>query len=117
MAKHPDKLAQYALLGFAPRGTSLKKGFILTLLEETTLDNHNTLQLELTPESNTLRQTISKIHIWVDQANWRPFQQRIYHHDADTHLTLRYANLSLNDRLDKDLFKPKWPKGTRKAKD
>ncbi len=43
LGKHPDKLAQYALLGFAPRGTGLKKDFILTLLEEATLDNHNTL--------------------------------------------------------------------------
>ena len=27
------------------------------------------------------------------------------------------SNLSLNDRLNKDLFKPKWPKGTIKEKE
>jgi outer membrane lipoprotein-sorting protein len=116
LAKHPDKLAQYALVGFAPLGTALKKDFLLTLVEDSTLDEKSVLMLELTPKSEGLRGAVSKIHLWIDQSNWLPAQQRIFHGGADTHLTVTYSKLSRNDKLDNQIFAPKWPKGTRKEK-
>jgi outer membrane lipoprotein-sorting protein len=116
LAKHPGKLAQYAVVGFSPSGKRLKTEYLLTLLEEGDLDGHSVLLLELTPKSEALRAEVSKIQLWIDQANWLPVQQRIFHSRAETHLTVRYAGLSRNDKIDKALFAPKWPKGTRKEK-
>jgi outer membrane lipoprotein-sorting protein len=116
LAKHLDKLAQYTLVGFSERGTGLKKDHLVTLVEESELEGHSTVLLELTPKSDRLRGSISKIRLWIDQATWLPVQQRIFHSSAETHLTVRYANLSRNDKLSMDPFKPKWPKGTRKQK-
>jgi len=110
-------LAQYALVGFAPRGSQLKKDFLLTVVEaDGTLDDKSIVLLELTPKAEKLRAAVSKIHLWVDQANWLPAQQRIFHGGAETHITVSYSNLSRNDKLDNKLFAPKWPKGTRSQK-
>jgi outer membrane lipoprotein-sorting protein len=117
LAKHRDQLAQYALIGFEPRGTALKKDFLLTMVEaDGKLDDKSIVLLELTPKNQALRAAVSKIHLWIDQANWLPAQQRIFHGGEDTHLTVSYANLSRNDKIDNQLFAPKWPKGTRKQK-
>lgn len=116
LAKHPGKLAQYTLVGFSDRGSGLKKDHLVTLVEEGDLEGHSIVLLELTPKSDKLRSSISRIHLWIDQANWLPVQQRIFHGNAETHLTVRYANLSRNDNLSMDPFKPKWPKGTQKHK-
>jgi outer membrane lipoprotein-sorting protein len=116
LAKHPDKLAQYAVVGFSPSGKRQKSEYLLTLLDEGDLDGHSVLLLELTPKSDALRGAVSKIQLWIDQANWLPVQQHIVHSRAETHLTVRYAGLSRNDKIDKALFVPKWPKGTRKEK-
>ena len=35
LKQHPERMEQYALLGFAPLGTDLKKDFLITLIEET----------------------------------------------------------------------------------
>jgi outer membrane lipoprotein-sorting protein len=116
LGKNPDSLPQYALVGFSPLGTDLKKDYLVTLVEESDLDGHSVLMLELTPKSAALREAIQKIHLWIDQANWLPIQQRIFHTAAETHLTIRYDVLSRNDGLERKLFAPKWPKGTRKEK-
>jgi outer membrane lipoprotein-sorting protein len=117
LAKHRDQLAQYALVGFEPRGNRLKQDYLLTMVEaDGKLDDKSIVLLELTPKNQALRGAVSKIHLWIDQANWLPAQQRIFHGGEDTHLTVRYANLSRNDKLDNQLFAPKWPKGTRKEK-
>lgn len=116
LGQNPDSLPQYGLVGFSPAGTRLKKDHLVTLVEESTLDGHSVLMLELTPKSEKLRGAIQKIHLWIDQAHWLPLQQRIFHTAAETFLTIRYDNLSRNDRLDPKTFAPKWPKGTRKEK-
>jgi outer membrane lipoprotein-sorting protein len=116
LAKHPDKLAQYTLIGFSTRGAALKKDYLVTLVGEDDLDGHSVVILELTPKSDQLRASVSKIQVWTDQATWLPIQQRIFHGGAETHLTVRYANLSRNDKLSNDPFAPKWPKGTQKQK-
>jgi outer membrane lipoprotein-sorting protein len=113
LARHPGKLAQYAILGFAIAGKDLRKDFLLTLIEESSLEGRKVLLLELTPQSEAMRGAVSKIHLWIDQANWMPAQQRMYHSAADTHLTILYTNVARNDALDPALFRPKWPKGTK----
>jgi len=84
LGQNPDSLPQYGLVGFSPAGTRLKKDHLVTLVEESTVDGHSVLMLELTPKSEKLRAAMQKIHLWIDQANWLPLQQRIFHTAADT---------------------------------
>lgn len=115
-AKDPVPLEQFGLLGFSTAGSELKKDFLLALLDAQALDGHNVVVLELTPKAEDLRKEVAKIQIWVDQANWLPIQQKIYHSAADTYLMLRYSELGRDDKIDNAQFKPKWPKGTKKEK-
>jgi outer membrane lipoprotein-sorting protein len=116
LPQHPEKLAQYTLLGFQPTGQAMKKNFLVTMLEEDSLDGKRVVLLELTPKKENLRAVIGKIHLWIDQSNWLPTQQRIYHGASETYLTVRYGNVARNDSLNEAIFKPNWPKGTKKTK-
>jgi outer membrane lipoprotein-sorting protein len=115
LAKHEDRLAQYALLGFQPRGSELKKEFLVTLLEEESLEGRKVLLLELTPKAEDVREAVSRIHLWIDQSTWLPVRQRIYHGSSDVRLIVTYDNISRDDSLSQKVFKPKWPKGTAKV--
>jgi len=117
LQKHPERVEQYTLLGFSPAGTALKKDFLMTVIEEGSLDGSKFVLLELTPTEDDLRSVVSKIQLWIDQSTYLPIQQRMHHGAADTHLTVRYRNVSRDDKLDQAKFKPSWPKGTTKVKE
>lgn len=116
MASHPDMLAQYALLGFVPSGSALKKQYDLTLVEEGELDGRPILLLDLSPKSTTVAATISKIRLWIDQSSWMPARQLIYHKASGIQLTIRYLSVSPDDGLSEELFQPNWPAGTKLVK-
>jgi outer membrane lipoprotein-sorting protein len=116
LQQHPERLEQYALLGFAPSGSALKKDFLITLIEESSLEGSKVALLELTPTQDDLRAAVSKIQLWIDQSTYLPIQQRMFHGSADTHLTVSYRDVSRDDKLDQAKFKPDWPKGTKKVK-
>jgi outer membrane lipoprotein-sorting protein len=116
LQQHPERLEQYALLGYSPSGSALKKDFLMTVIEESSLEGSKVVLLELTPKQDALRNAISKIHLWIDQSTYLPVQQRIFHGAAETHLTFDYRNVSRDDKMDQAKFKPSWPKGTKKVK-
>ena len=116
LAQHPEQLEQYALLGYSPAGSQLKKDFLLTVIEESSLDGNKVVLLELSPTRDEVRAKVHKIHLWIDQATYLPAQQRMFYGAADTYLTIRYSDVSREDKVDQAKFKPKWPKGTSKVK-
>ena len=116
LQKHPERMEQYALLGYSPSGSALKGDFLMTVIDESSLDESKVFLLELTPTEDGLRSAVSKIRLWIDQSTYLPIQQRMFHGAADTHLTFRYRNVSRDDKLDQAKFKPSWPKGTTKVK-
>ena len=113
---HPEKLVQYAALGFVTTGRDLEREHLVTLIGEEAIDDRKVLLLELTPKDPKTRSAVSKIQVWVDQANWMPAKQKIVPSALGTHLTIRYRNIVRNDTLNRNLFKPSWPKGTKKVK-
>lgn len=64
------------------------------------------------PKRDDTREEISRIHLWIDQSDCSPLKQRICHGSSDTHLAVTYDNVSRNDSLSREVYKPKWPKGT-----
>ncbi len=113
---HPERLEQYPLLGFVTTGTELQERFLMTLLEEATVDDRKVLLLEMTPRADEVRHKISRIRIWIDEGSWLPVRQKIFHTVADTYLDVTYSGFATNVSLDADLFKDDWPKGTVKVK-
>ncbi len=113
---HPERLEQYPMLGFITTGTDLEKDYLVTLLQEEMVNDRKVLQLEVTPKAMAVRANISRIQIWIDEGTWLPVRQKIFHSQSETYLDITYAGFSSNTGLDSDLFKPRWPKGTKKIK-
>ena len=116
LGKHRNLVDQLLLLGFGTSGHQLQKNYLVTLLDETTLDNKKVVQLELTPKSKEVRDQISKIHVWLDETNWLPVQQQFFETGSQDYFVIRYANMIRNPHFSDGEFKPHWPKGTQKIK-
>jgi len=113
MGANPDMLAQYALLGFAPAGSDLKKSYKLTLFEQTTVDGRDMLVFDLTLKSKQAAKVITKLRLWVDMDNWMPAGELVYHKPSGIQVTVRYSEVIPEPELADALFKSDWPEGTK----
>jgi len=116
LLQHPERLAPYVVLGFSTTGEDLERDYLVTLLGEDAIGDRRVIGLELTPKDDAVRQNVSKIQLWIDQASWLPVTQVIDHTSNGETLTVNYANTSRNLKLNTSLFDANWPKGTQKIK-
>ena len=116
LGKNRAMVDQYVLLGFGTKGEHLKKGYLVTVLGEETLDNRKTVVLELTPRSDQVRHQISKIQMWIDESAWVPVQQKFFEAGAGDYFLFRYSNIVKNAKIGDTRFKQDWPKGVNRVK-
>lgn len=116
LAKHRALVDQFLLLGFGSSASDLKKGYLVTLMEEESLDKKKTLLLELTPKSEKVRNQIAKIHLWIDEATWLPVQQKFFETGSGDYFVIHYTNIARNPHIPDSQFKAQWPKGVTKIK-
>lgn len=116
LGKNRALVDQYVLLGFGTKGENLKKGYLVTVLGEETLDNRKTLILELTPKSDQVRNQIAKIEMWIDQSSWIPVQQKFFETGSGDYFLFHYTNIVKNASVADARFKQDWPKGVNRIK-
>lgn len=116
LGKNRSVVDQFLLLGFGTPGRELQQSYLITLIGEPILDNAKTVQLELTPKSEAVRNQISKIQIWLDESSWLPVQQQFFETGSGDYFVIRYSKAVRNARIPEGHFKPHWPKGTEKIK-
>lgn len=116
LGKNRALVDQFLLLGFGTDGKELQKAYLITVLGEEKLDDKKTVELELTPKSDTVRNQVSKIQIWFDESSWLPIQQQFYEAGSGDYSIVRYSKVVRNPAFDDNRFKPHWPKGTQKVK-
>jgi outer membrane lipoprotein-sorting protein len=116
LGKHRVLIDQLLLLGFGTSGESLKKSYVITLQGEETLDAQRVVRLELTPRSDEVRRQISKIDLWLSEANWLPAQQQFYETGSGDYSIIRYLNMARNIPVSDARFRPAWPKGATRVK-
>lgn len=116
LGKKRALLDQFLLLGFGTEGKELRKGYLITLMGEEKLDDRKTVRLELTPKSDAVRNQISKIEIWLDEASWLAVQQQFYEAGSGDYSIVRYTKMVRNPPIPESEFKPHWPKGTQHIK-
>lgn len=116
LAKHREMVDQFLLLGFGTRSRQLEKAYRIGFGGERILDDRKTILLNLTPRSKAVRNQISQIQLWVDESNWLPIKQKFQEAGTPDYFIIRYFDIVRNANLKKSLFKPDWPKGTKKIK-
>jgi outer membrane lipoprotein-sorting protein len=116
LGKNRALVDQFLLLGFGTESKDLQKGYLVALLKEEKLDDKKTIELELTPKSDAVRNQIAKIQIWLDESSWLPVQQQFYEAGSGDYSVVRYSKVVRNPGLPDSKFKPHWPKGTEKIK-
>jgi outer membrane lipoprotein-sorting protein len=116
LSRHRDLVDQFLLLGFGTSAESLKKGYLITVEGEETIGTQKVVRLELTPKSGDVRNQISKIELWLDEATWLPAQQKFYETGTEDYFIIRYTNVARNLSLPDSRFKPRWPSGVTRVK-
>jgi len=108
---HKDRLEPFIRLGFSNTGKDLRDNYLITILGEEQIGDARTLQLELTPKKDNVRQTVRTVTLWIDQASWMPKRQLINATDGST-MTITYSGIARNIKLRSELFSDRWPRGT-----
>ena len=70
LRKHKDRLEPYARLGFSTTGKDMERDYLITIIGEEEIGDARTLVMELTPESNSVRETVRLVRLYIDQASW-----------------------------------------------
>jgi len=116
LGKNRALVDQFLLLGFGTEGKQLEKGYLIAFLKEDKIDDRKTVELELTPKSQAVRDQIAKIQIWLDESSWLPVQQQFNEAGTGDYFVVRYSKVVRNAAIPESEFKPHWPKGTEKIK-
>ena len=116
LGKNRDLVDQFMLLGFGTKGSQLRESYQVSLAGEPALADKKTVELELIPKSQGVRNQFSKIQIWFDPATWLPAQQQFYETGSGDYSIVHYSNILKNPQIPDSEFKPHWPKGTEKVK-
>ena len=116
LSKHKGRLEPYARLGFTTTGKDLRDDYLVTLLGEDYMNGRRIVGLELTPKKERAREVVARLQLWIDQASWMPVKQVIVHVASGETLTVTYVGMARNLKLNPELFKAKWPKGTQQLK-
>lgn len=116
LGKNRALVDEFMLLGFGTEGKQLQESYQVSLVGEPTLDERKTVELELIPKSQGVKNQFSKIQIWYDPATWLPVQQQFYETGSGDYSIVHYSNVTKNPRISDSEFKPHWPKGTEKIK-
>lgn len=116
LSRDKSRLAPYMRLGFSITGRDLERDYLITFAGESHIGDRRTLTLELTPKRDETRAIVAKIAIAFDQASWLPARQVISHTSGTQTLTVNYTGTARNLNLNPDLFRSKWPRGTKKVR-
>lgn len=114
LAKHRERLAPYARVGFTTTGMRVRDDYLVTMLGEDYVSGRRIIGLELTPTKASTRETVARLQVWVDLGSWLPVKQVIVNVASGETLTLTYNGMVRNPGLDPALFEAKWPKRTKK---
>ena len=116
LGKNRALVDEFMLLGFGTGGKQLQESYQVSLAGEPIIDNKKTVELELIPKSQGVKNQFSKIQICFDPSTWLAVQQQFYETGSGDYSIVRYSNIVKNPRIQDSQFKPHWPKGTEKIK-
>lgn len=105
--KNRSEFETYLALGFGGSGQDLEKAFDVTFGGAEEIGGVSTARLELVPKSDRVRNTYSKILLWIDLNRGISVQQKFISPDGNYRLC-KYSDIKLNEKkFPNDVFKLK----------
>ncbi len=106
------EIESYLVLGFGGSGQDLKKSFDVSSLGEQNVDGIATVELQLLPKSDKLRNNISKILLWIDMSRGISVQQQFFQPQGDYRLA-KYSEIKMPAKIGNEVFRLKTNKKTQ----
>jgi outer membrane lipoprotein-sorting protein len=106
LEQHKKEVETFLTLGFGGKGQDLKKTFDVKLVGPETIAGVHTAKLELVPKNEQVRNTASRILLWIDTERGVSVQQQFFEPSGDYRMA-KYSNIKINEGLPGDAFKLK----------
>jgi outer membrane lipoprotein-sorting protein len=104
--KNRAQVEAFVLLGFGGGGHDLQSTYDVQYQGPETVNGIKAEKLQLTPKSQALSNSISKIILWIDPAGGISVQQQMFFPGGDYRLA-KYSDIQLNQKLPESAFKLK----------
>ncbi len=101
-----NEVESYLVLGFGGSGEDLKKSFEVSYLGDETVGGVAAGKLQLVPKSEKLRNTFSKIVLWIDLSQGVSVQQQFFQSQGDYRMA-KYSGVRLNGKMGNEVFRLK----------
>src|SRR5689334_7213720 len=102
-------------LGFGGSGDDLEKSYEVKMDGWEQIDGIKTAKLELTPKSEKIKASLSKVILWIDPARDVSIRQQFLQPSGDYRVA-HYANIKINTSIPDDVFKLKTTSKTKVVK-
>jgi outer membrane lipoprotein-sorting protein len=104
--KNRSEFESFLVLGFGGSGHDLLKSFDAKYLGTEKVGDTDAVKLELVPKAPKVRNTFSKIVLWIDPARGVSVQQQLFEPSGDYRLA-KYSSIELNQKIPDSVFKIK----------
>ena len=110
------ELENFLLLGFGTSGSELLNSYQVKLGGTDTVNEANTIRLELTPTAAEAKKLMKEVDLWIPQGGNYPVQEKLIQPSGDYTL-VTYSEVKINDpKLKDEDLKLKLPKGVKPGK-
>jgi hypothetical protein len=107
LGKNRSDFESYVVLGFGGSGQDLVKAFDVTYVGPEKIDSVATAKLQLVPKSEKVRNTYSRILLWIDLDKGISVQQQFFTPQQDYRLA-KYSSIQVNGKkIPDEVFKLK----------
>lgn len=103
---HREEFETFLVLGFGSSGDDMRKSFEITYGGEEKIDGTDTVELELVPKSDKIKQHFPKIILWLNPQTGISVQQKLMEADGDYRLA-RYSDIQLGQKIPAKVFQLK----------
>ena len=115
VSKSKDALEQALLLGFGTAGRFLSEHYELKLAGEEEAAGEATVKLELVPKAEKMRESMSRLEMWISTTQWQPVQQKLYGPNPGDYRIYTYTDITLNPPLKESALRLKIPRKVKRV--
>jgi outer membrane lipoprotein-sorting protein len=110
--KYSSNIDQFLLLGFGTTSAELMKSYDVKAGGVETIGGKMCTRIELTPKTAQMKQLLTKIELWIPEAESNPLREKVTEPSKNYEL-IDYADIQLNPPLPDSAFDFKAPKGVK----